>query len=538
MRIRRAGTAVAALLLGVSGCSGGETTPDATPVGFFGPGATGGSGDTGRLRALPIGTGWGPTEAEIDRARRLVGRLTLRERAGQVIVASYDGTSAPTKLVRDLHLGGVVVFSDNYSSTGQIRASNRALQDADDRRWPVLVSVDQEGGLVERVTGGTRFPAFMTTGAADRSALTRDAAAGSGRELAGLGFNVDFAPVADVTAGDADPVIGSRSAGSSPDLVSRQVAAAASGFRSAGVLPVLKHVPGHGGLTTDSHVGLPVQDATVEEMEAHDLVPFRDGIDAGLPAVMVGHIDVREVDPGTPATLSRKVVTGLLRERLGFDGLAVTDSLQMQPIRAEHSSGEAAVRALRAGQDVLLMPMDPRAARDGIVRAVRDGRLSQARLDQAAIRLVAMLLHQKAQGSSPAPPGSATGVSRRLSAAGLTVVAGACEGRLVGRRIRLVGSSTAHAAFRAAATRAGLRFAPKGARVALAGVADPVPRGIDVLVATDRPYLLGTRRAPVKIATYGETPGAMAALVDVLLGRAAAPGQLPVEVSGVARAGC
>lgn len=490
---------------------------------------------------LPVGTGWGPTEPEIERARRIVGRLSLQERAGQVIVARYAGTGAPTALVNGLHLGGVVVFSANYTGTDQIRRSNRALQRsaaAAGRRFPVVIGVDQEGGLVERVTGGTRFPAFMTAGAAGSTELTRAAAAGSGRELAGLGFTTDYAPVADVTVGPRDPTVGSRSASSRPAVVAEQVVAAAGGFATTGVVPTVKHFPGHGSVTANSHVTLPVQRKTVRQLRRSDLVPFRAAVEAGLPSIMVGHIDVRAVDPGTPSSLSRPVVTGLLRKDLGFDGLVVTDSLEMRAVSDRWGSGAAAVRALRAGADVVLMPPSPRDARDGIVRAVRQGRLSSQRLIQAATRQVALLLHQKKQGMTTAAPGSGRQASYRWSAAAVTSVSGPCGGRLVGKRVKVTGDPVAVARFRAAATAAGLKVVPKrGTTVRLIGRGGPAATG-DVVVATDLPYPLGSSRAPARIATYGSTPGAMRALVDVLLGRADAPGLLPVPVRGADRRGC
>ncbi|MGZ5418216.1 MAG: glycoside hydrolase family 3 protein [Nocardioides sp.] len=499
------------------------------------------AGDSASTEPLPIGAGWGPTEDEIDRARRLVGKLSLRERAGQVIVASYDGTAAPTRLVNRLHLGGVVLFSENVAGTDQVRRSNRALQRAAadaGRRFPVTIGVDQEGGIVERVTTGTRFPTFMTAGAADRPALTRRVSAASGGELAGLGFTTDYAPVADVTVGAADPTIGARSAGSRPELVAEHAVAAAGGYRSTGLVPVLKHFPGHGSVTADSHLTLPVQRKSVQELEHSDFVPFRAGIGAGLPSVMVGHIDVRAVDPGMPATLSRKVVTGLLRERLGFEGLVVTDSLSMRAVTRRYTSGQAAVRSLRAGNDVVLMPVSPRDARDGIVRAVRERRLSSARLVQAATRQVALLLHQQAQGLTRRPPGSSGAVSARWSAAALTSVSGPCSGRLVGRKVKVTGPADAVRTFTAAAAEAGLRVARRGSTVRLVGFQDGPAEG-DVVVALDSPHVLGTSRdRTARLATYGQTRGAMRALVAVLLGRAGAPGHLPVPVAGVPRDGC
>jgi beta-N-acetylhexosaminidase len=443
-------------------------------------------------------------------------------------------------MVNRLHLGGAIVFADNIADSDQIRRSNRRLQASArqaGRRFPVTIAVDQEGGRVERVTTGTRFPAFMTAGAADRPRLTRRAGAASGAELAGLGFTMDFAPVADVTIGAADPTIGARSPGSRPRLVAKHAVAAARGFRSVGVVPVLKHFPGHGSVTADSHLTLPVQDRPLARLAERDFVPFAAGVTAGLPSVMVGHIDLRAVDPGVPASLSRKVVTGLLRHRLGFDGLVVTDAMNMRAVTERYRPGQAAVRALRAGADVVLMPPSPRVARDAIVRAVREGRLSSSRLVQAATRHVALLLHQRSAGTTRRDPGSARPVSRRLSAAAVTSVAGPCRGRLVERRVRVTGPESAVRAFRAAARAAGLRLADNGSKVRLVGPGGGAVEG-DVVVALDTPYALGGSRAKVKLATYGATPGAMSALVDVLLGRAPAPGSLPVRVAGVARDGC
>jgi beta-N-acetylhexosaminidase len=493
-------------------------------------------------RPLPIRTGWGPTRKQIDRAQRLVGEMSLRERAGEVILARYAGTGPPTDLVNGLHLGGVVVFSENITGTDQIRASNQALQRAvvaAGRPFGVDIGLDQEGGAVERVTTGTRFPAFMTAGAAGQPSLTHDASAASGAELAGLGFTTDYAPDSDVTIGSADPAIGARSAGSSPEVVASHVLAAARGYRSSGIVPVLKHFPGHGSVTADSHLTLPVQPRSVAELADRDLVPFAAGIDAGLPSLMVGHLDVRAVDPGMPSSLSRKVVTGLLRKRLGFAGVATTDSLAMHAISDRFDSGEAAVRALRAGEDLVMMPPSPRAARDGIVRAVRSGGLSSARLIQAATRHVALLIHRRAQGSSPQAPGSAWDLSAQWSAAALTSVAGPCSGPLVDRRVRVTGPPTAVTTFRAAAEDAGLRVTrKKGPTIRLVGRGDPPAKG-KIVVALDTPYVLGSSTAAVaKLATYGQTPGAMAALVAFLQGRAPAPGHLPVAVAGVDRAGC
>jgi len=474
-------------------------------------------------------------------------------------------------MVERLDLGGVIAFEDNIVSADQVRQVTTRLQREVDRPWPTLVGVDQEGGIVERVTTGvTRFPAFMSAGAADRPALTRATYAAAGAELRDLGFNVDFAPDADVTTGPADPVIGSRSAGSDPRLAAEQTVAAARGYLDGGVLPVVKHFPGHGSVTTDSHLALPLQGRSRAELREADLVPFRAAVEAGLPSVMIGHLAVQAVDRGVPATVSRPVIGGMLRGDLGFEGVVTSDAMEMVALEGV---ARPEVGFLRAGGDLVLVPPDPAVTRDSIVAAVRRGELDRGRLEQAAARVAALLLHQDAgtgRTGRTDQPGSAAPASRALSAAAITVATGPCRGPLVRGPAVPMGDAGAVADFRSAAERADLalgsvttarppRPEPTGRRNADRSALEqwraapartvvdgtPVRLGTSdgpgapgVLVATDTPYLLGYGSAPVEVATYGTTPGAMGALVDVLTGEARAPGRLPVAVDGVERRGC
>lgn len=544
-------------------------------------GCTGGGGDEKSAQPaqaarptvserLGLQPGWGPSRAQLDRAARTVGRMSVPELAGQVIVARWSGAEAPTAMVDRLDLGGVIAFEGNVVSADQVRRTNAQLQQGVRRPWPLLVGVDQEGGLVERLTTGvTRFPAFMSAGAADRPALTEQAYAASGAELRRLGFNLDFAPDADVTAGPDDPVIGSRSAGSDPRVVAAQTVAAARGYLDGGVLPVVKHFPGHGSATTDSHLALPVLGRSRAELRATDLVPFRAAVDAGLPAVMIGHLVVDAIDPGVPATVSRPVIGGLLRADLGFDGVVSSDALEMGAL---DGVARPAVGFLRAGGDLVLLPPDPATTRASIVAAVRDGDLDRRRLEQAAARVGAMLLNHRtsAPRGRSAGPVDARGPARALSAAAVTVATGPCRGPLVSGPVVPMGDPGAVASFLAAAQLAGMplgsvtevrtpRPEPTGRKRADARALEewrttppvtvvngtPVRLGVTdgpgeggVLVATDTPYLLGYADAPVEVATYGTTPGAMTALVQVLTGEARAPGRLPVAVDGVERRGC
>jgi beta-N-acetylhexosaminidase len=536
---------------------------------------------------LDLRTGWGPTRAELEQAARRVDRMPVGRLAGQVIVAEWSGPRAPLRMVRRLHLGGVIAFSDNIVSAQQVRRANRELQRGVRRPWPLMVAVDQEGGRVVRVDDGvTRFPSFMSVGAADDQRLTRDVHRASGGELRRLGFNVDFAPVADVTVGPVDTTIGARAAGSDPRKVTEHALAAARGLLAGGVVPVLKHFPGHGSVGADSHVRLPVQTRGRERLEANDWRPFRAAVEEGLPAIMMGHIDVRAIHRGVPSSLSPRLIRGALRRDLGFEGLVVTDALNMGAVTRSYGPGDAAVRALRAGADVLLMPTDPAVARRGIVRAVRSDRLPKQRLRQAAARQIALLLHHEATARRGRPPGSSWAVSERLSATALTSVAGDCSGQSMPDRPVPIGEPLAVANFRLAAQNAGVqlgeidyvkpppplappppgakapkkrqadhrkrlqqhrrdlarwrRIAPRpvlrGTRIDLVGAGRSTPPG-SYVVAVDTPYVLGRSAAPVRIATFGDTLGAMTALVRFLQGEASAPGRLPVPVRGVRR-GC
>lgn len=517
-------------------------SPTAVPDGAAAPSAS-----------QPRATTWGPSLADWSRAGDLVAEMTVQQQAGQVIVATYPGLEPPVEMIRELGLGGVILLGDNVpsgpGSADALREITDRLQQANDRPYPLVVAVDQEGGPVARVSPpATELPPGMAHGAADDARLSRAAAAASGAELADLGFTTVYAPVADVTTGPTDPTIGVRSPGSDPETVATVALAQVDGLLDGGVVPVLKHFPGHGSVPVDSHVDLPVQQASRDVLDGRDLVPFAEAVAAGAPAVMVAHIDVKAVDPGVPATLSRPVVSDVLRGELGFDGVVVTDSLGMAAITDRYTTAHSAVAALRAGADVLLMPPDPQVARDGVVEAVQTGMLDAGRLRQAAQRVVALQLHiggldaARRGGSGEVLPqpvlGSAGAASAELSAAAVTLVSGPCEGRLVGDAITVVGGTEAdRARLSVAAGRAGLAVG-SGDRVVLLGSPGTVGSGA-VVVALDAPYgLAGSAASTARLALFGRTPGAFDALVDVLTGERRASGTLPVSLAGTAPPSC
>jgi beta-N-acetylhexosaminidase len=480
--------------------------------------------------------------------------MSVEEKAGQVLMPVYAGTdpAAQAATIERLHLAGSIIMGDNIpldangqADLGAMTAVNARLSQAaraDGRPWPGLFGVDQEGGIVARLGAPlTEWPTPMSYGAAGNAPLAKDAGRALASELAPLGFNLDFAPDADVTVGPADPTIGARSMSGNPDQAGQLAVAFSQGMQDAGVLPTLKHFPGHGSVTVDSHQDLPVQPAGIPELEARDWKPFRAAVAAGMPMVMTGHIAVPALEPGVPASLSAPTYAAL--RGMGFNGVAVTDALNMGAVQQKYPGGSAAPAALAAGADLLLMPADVGKAHAAIVDAVAAGTVQAARLDEAATRVATMLAWRGRAASSPgapqgAAPGSSGDTSARVSAAAITVLSGQCSGPIAPAGVRVAGGSDQdRARFAAAAAKAGLSIG-QGPLLTLVGYAGR-PVGGDIAVTLDAPWPLAGSGAPVKIALYGRTPGAFDALVAVLTGKATAPGKLPAGVGSFpAGTGC
>lgn len=323
------------------------------------------------------------------------GTLSVSEAAAQVLVPEvWMGADADQRArwrdvmrwVERLGVGGVHVFGDDADAAGKWIAHLRKRS-----RRGLLVTADLEGGPGYILKGGTRVPRAMALAATGDVGSAATAARITAVEARELGVTVNLYPVADVNNNPANPIIQVRAFGDEPDLVARFVRAYVDGAQKGGVLACAKHFPGHGDTRVDSHKALPVIERTRAQLRRTELVPFRAAIDAGVAAVMTGHLAVPALDdtPRLPATLSRPITTELLRRELGFDGLVITDALKMQGVRERFSPGETCVRALVAGADILLFPADVDACHAAIVRAVESGRLPRARLDDAAARVQA-----------------------------------------------------------------------------------------------------------------------------------------------------
>lgn len=346
--------------------------------------------------------------------------MTLQDKVGQLFVTPVNGQSAhevnpknrkefgvdtPAQIVQKYRVGGVIYFNntdfDNIDTPRQVAELSNGLQQAattSNTKTPLLISTDQEGGIVARITGpaATEMPGNMAIGATRSKSNAYASSAILGAELRAMGINTNNAPDADVNSNPANPVIGVRSFSADPGLTADMISAAVPGYQDSGpadrtVGATAKHFPGHGDAATDSHTGLPVINRTLEQWRAIDAVPFRSAIAAGVDSIMSAHIVMPKLDPsGEPATLSPKILTGLLRNELGYQGVVITDSLRMQGVREKHSDAEIPVLALKAGVDQLLMPVDLNLAINSVLNAVHTGELTEARIDTSVKRILAL----------------------------------------------------------------------------------------------------------------------------------------------------
>lgn len=343
-----------------------------------------------------------------DRAEEILASMSIEEKVGQLFMPVFYGSDAntpsetekalnhavfgletPSEVIAHYKLGGVIYLGDNIVTADQVGEFSAGLQASalDDTGIGLLIAVDQEGGRVNRLTDGvTVFPsAALLSG--DREAV-REAGYVTGRQVTVQGINVVLAPVADVTESGTSGAIGNRSYGDDPFVVADMVTAAVEGLQSGGVAAAVKHWPGHGATGTDSHVALPVLDIGRPAWDERERIPFAAAIDENVAIVLVGHLSLPSMDPGGgPASASTVLIDELLREGLGFDGVVMTDALNMGAV-ANVEPGELVVQSLAAGADILLVPPDLPTAYNAVLDAVQTGRLTSHRIDQAVLRVL------------------------------------------------------------------------------------------------------------------------------------------------------
>ena len=322
-----------------------------------------------------------------------VDGMSVRDMVGQMFVVSVGGTEPDyyiDKMVRERNIGGVILFGYNMKSEDQVRSLTTSLQQLSLRTQPAVplfVAVDQEGGDIASAPWVTPRPAAAEVGSRGDPAEARAVAEGIGEELLRAGVNTNFAPVVDTGFGAA---IGNRSYGEDPELVSRMGAASVEGFERAGIVSAAKHFPNHGPAVVDSHEQLPVVDHDMETLRSYDLPPFRAAVEAGVPMMMAGHLLYPAVDAQRPASLSPKWMS-MLREDLGFDGVVVTDDLAMAGASGGGTPERAAVEAVEAGADLLVISSPPQQqadAYDAVVAAVESGEIPEERIRNSVRRLI------------------------------------------------------------------------------------------------------------------------------------------------------
>lgn len=334
---------------------------------------------------------------------KLLNEMTLEEKIGQLffitpekltgIGVAIQAGDTTKQMLEQYPVGGLIYFSQNIETPDQITSMIENSQSYS--RIPLFIGIDEEGGtLVARIANNPnfnveKFPNMKEIGATGDPTQAFYVGSTIGSYLHSYGFNMDFAPDADLLTNPNNSVIGERSFGSDPTLVGTMTAQAVKGFQQENVSAVIKHFPGHGDTKEDSHTEAAIVTKTLDELRMAEFIPFQSGIEAGVDGVMVGHLQVPQVTgTDTPATLSPIIITDILRNELGFQGLVITDSLSMGAITQYYSSDEAAVLALQAGTDILLMPEDFPLAYQGVLNAVSSGTLSEERIDESVKRIL------------------------------------------------------------------------------------------------------------------------------------------------------
>lgn len=347
-------------------------------------------------------------EDAVELAADYMRDMTLEEKVGQIFIVNLEQldtrkgtyyefqkcTKTMVNSIQKYHVGGVILFSRNITKRKQTIALTSGLKEAD--RTPLFVTVDEEGGRVARIAsnekmGTTAFPSAEEIGQSEDDQYTYDMGKTIGAQIKELGFNVDFAPVADVKTSELNQEIGDRSFGDDPDKVAEYVSAFVQGLNKVNVSATLKHFPGQGSSEGDTHKESVDIDSSIARLRKTDFVPFEAGIAAGADFVMVSHISVSKVtESSTPASMSNLIMQTILRDELGFEKLIITDALDMVSITENYTSAEAAYKAFVAGADIILMPQNFEEAYVEILYKVKDGTISQNRLNDSVLRILAV----------------------------------------------------------------------------------------------------------------------------------------------------
>lgn len=387
------------LILGIVGCASSSETSEGEvqkpPTTEKSDGSKVSNGDTEGNSQSKDPAFNHPDDSE-DSILTQLNKLSLEEKVGQLVIVGMEGTTvdeASRKLLDTYHVGGFIYFKDNMESVNQSVQLFNSLKKANaGNPIPLWMSIDEEGGRVTRMPEVfVKLPSSGKIGKSNDPALAQEFGDQIGQMVGGFGLNMVFAPVLDVNSNPDNPVIGDRSFGNSAEQVGKLGVAAMKGIHETGVVPVVKHFPGHGDTSVDSHFGLPVVDHGMERLNKLELVPFKEAIDNGADVVMVSHLLMSKIDPDTPASYSKPVITGILREQLGFKGVVITDDMTMEAVTGKIEIGEAAIRSVLAGTNIVLVGHDydkEEAIIKSLIQAVKSKRITEDVLDERVLPIL------------------------------------------------------------------------------------------------------------------------------------------------------
>lgn len=323
--------------------------------------------------------------------------LSLEEKVGQMIFAGIKGTDITNetkKIISTHQVGGIILFKDNLKNANQsVSLLNAIKQENTNNKVPLFLGVDEEGGRISRLPELTKLPTNEELGKRNDISLSYNIGKLLGKELSAFGFNLDFAPVLDINSNPHNPIIGDRSFGTDAELVSELGLQMMKGIQSEQVISVIKHFPGHGDTAVDSHKELPIIQKSLEELQALELIPFKHAIEQGAEVVMVGHILLPKIDSTYPASISERIITDVLREQLGYEGIIITDDMTMKAILNNLEIGESAVSAVKAGNDIVLVAhnyANVKKAIDSIIKAIENGEITEQRIDESVKRILSI----------------------------------------------------------------------------------------------------------------------------------------------------
>jgi len=337
-----------------------------------------------------------------------VAEMSLDEKIGQLVIVGLDGyvnDENSTYLIEKYRVGGFVLLKQNVKDTEQLLELMNSLKKTNAaNKIPLFLAIDEEGGRISRLPDDfKKLPSSGRIGQANDKRLAYQAGSLLAEMLKTIGLNMNFAPVLDINSNPENPVIGDRAFGVSSELVTELGMEAMSGIKAQGIIPVIKHFPGHGDTDVDSHVGLPVVEASLSRLESFELIPFKTAIENQADAIMIAHILLPKIDPNNPASFSKPIITDLLRKKMNFDGVVITDDLTMGAVVNNYDLGEAAVESLKAGSDIILVCHDyEKEVRviEAIKKAVETGKITEERVDESLYRILSL---KKKYGLSDEP---------------------------------------------------------------------------------------------------------------------------------------